>query len=123
MSASRRRDDAVFWDRLAEMPAWEAEQECVTRRESLVLENAMLGGEQVRAAGREHGAICGSIRENNAQISRLVERIKYLRKLQDRVHWRETVRELFGDEAVEQCVVHIEQKWADVYGKRREWAR
>ena len=30
-------DDAVFWDRLAEMPAWEAEQECVSRREALVL--------------------------------------------------------------------------------------
>ena len=119
---SQRAEDATFWERLADMPAWEAEQECVMRRESLVLENAMLNGELLKTQGRERSALGAAMAENNAQLTKLMERIKYLRKMQDRIHWREAVRDLFGDDAVEQCIVHIEQRWMDVYGQRRQWA-
>lgn len=123
------QDDAVFWDRLAGMPHWEAEQECVMRRESLVLENAMLNtersklmppiGEKQRREVKDIGA---AMADNNARICKLVEQIKYLRKLADKIHWRETVRDLFGDDAVEQCIVHMEARWQDIYGQRRQWA-
>ena len=47
--------DQVFWDRIDGMPAWEAEQECVTRRESASLESSMLHRElaKARAAGNK----------------------------------------------------------------------
>jgi hypothetical protein len=103
-------DDAVFWDRLFDMPAWEAEQECVIRRESLVLENAMLNGENVKAYGKEKAAIGLAVQGNNSVISKLNERIKYLRKLQDRVQWRNAVYDLFGQDAVDQCLIYMAQQ-------------
>jgi hypothetical protein len=121
---TERESDAVFWDRLHGMPNWEAEQECVMRRERLALENAMLNVEKVKSRRPlERDQLGAAILENNSQLTTLNERIKYLRKLQDRIQWKETVRELFGDEAVTQCKVHMEMQWAEVFSKRREWSK
>ena len=125
-----RNDDSMFWDRIHDMPAWEAEQECVMRRESLSLENAMLQSERAKLSppiGRsrkvEFDAIGVAMAENNALLARLYERIKYLRKLQDKIHWKESVRVLFGDDAVSQCLEHMELQWRDVFDGRREMAK
>lgn len=122
-------EDAIFWDRLHAMPAWEAEQECVLRREGLALENAMLNSERARinppigARQKEEFAALGvALMDNAARFTKLNERIRYLRKLQDTIHWKEAVSTLYGTDAAEECVVWIEQRWAEVYGRRREWA-
>jgi hypothetical protein len=127
--ASQRSQDAIFWDRLQDMPPMEAEQECVMRRERIALENAMLHTERTKinppvgSTQRKEFADMGvAMSENMAQMTKLNERIKYLRRLQDKVQWRETVRELFGDDAVEQCIVHMEQRWGELYELRRQWA-
>ena len=121
--------DAMFWDRLHDMPMLEAEQECVMRREQLALENAMLNTERTKinppANSKEREAFKDmgiAMSENMAQMTKLNERIKYLRKLQDKVCWREAVRDLFGDEAVEQCLVLMEQRMHELYDLRRQWA-
>lgn len=118
-------DDTIFWDRLGGMPAWEAEQECVRRREHVSHQNAQLLAERAklvdvytRDARKKHDALGASMAENNAQLAKINEHIKYLRKLQNQVHWREAVRQLFGDEGVEQCIVYIQQRWPDVYATR-----
>lgn len=121
---TERESDAVFWDRLHGMPNWEAEQECVMRRERLALENAMLNVEKAKSRRPlERDQLGAAILENNSQLTTINERIKYLRKLQDRIQWKETVRALFGDEAVAQCIVHMEMQWGEVFSKRREWSK
>ncbi len=121
--------DAIFWDRLQDMPAWEAEQECVMRREELSMQNAMLMTERTKMApaiGRtqqaEYAALGLAIADNNAKLTKLAERIKYLRNLQNRICWKQTVLQLFGEEVVQQCLIHMEIQWAEVMKKRREWA-
>lgn len=128
-TVSQRNEDAMFWERTQDMPPMEAEQECVMRREQLALENAMLHTGRTKInpptspKQREAFADMGvAMSENMVQMTKLNERIKYLRKLQDKVHWRETVRDLFGDDAVEQCIVHMEQRWNELYDLRRQWA-
>ena len=110
-----RNDDQVFWDRIADMPSWEAEQECVLRREHNSLQLSMLQRELVGVQDRR-GAKCKEARdigvaifEVNAQNTALNERIKYLRNLQAKVCWRMAVETLFGVEAVEQCKVWLAQ--------------
>lgn len=118
----KQDSEAIFWERVADMPAWEAEQELVLRRESVVLENAMLMSERERLSnGRESRAISAAIAENNAQLTAIGERIKYLRKLQDKVQWKKAVIDLFGQEAFEQCVVYMEQQYGEKCDQRREW--
>jgi hypothetical protein len=121
--------DKVFWDRVEEMPAWEAEQECVSRRERLCLENAMLGEERNKLMPlnssirtKEHKALGIAIQGNESQCTKLNERIRYLRKLQDRVQWKDAVINLFGQESFEQCVVWLEQQYGHMAATRREWA-
>lgn len=110
-------DDMIFWDRIHDMPPVEAEQECVLRRENNSLQIAMLQREHAGVIDRR-GAKCQEARdigvaiaEVGAQNTALNERIKYLRKLQDKLQWKEAVRTLFGDEACEQCVVWIQQTY------------
>lgn len=43
MSAAGAAPDAVFWERVADMPPAEAEQELVARRIAVMAENAALG--------------------------------------------------------------------------------
>lgn len=110
-------DDQIFWDRIHDMPAVEAEQECVLRRENNSLQIAMLQKEHAAVMSRR-GAKCQEARdigvaiaEVGAQNTALNERIKYLRNLQTKIQWKEAVRTLFGDDACEQCVVWIQQTY------------
>lgn len=43
-------------------------------------------------------------------MTKLNERIKELRKLQDRICWREAVQAVFGTEGVSSCLVWMEQQ-------------
>lgn len=111
-------DDDIFWERISEMPFSEAEQECVIRREHNVLEIAMLQGEiekiksrtGLKANGskecRDIGVVLMGVMGQNTLLN---ERIKYLRRVQDKINWKEAVRALYGDDAVEDCKLWIEQ--------------
>lgn len=121
-------NDQVFWDRVMDMPPWEAEQELVLRREQIALENAMLMTERAKIDPRggrrqeqEHKDLGVAISENGAALCRINERIKYLRKLQDQIRWRHAVENLFGYEAVEQCLVYMAQQWNCMDNRRSEW--
>lgn len=105
----RDDSDKVFWERLAEMPVIEQEQECVLRREHVALRLAMLHGEKVAAEDRhdkrEASRIGVAMFEDNAQITVLNERIKYLRRLLEAISWRNAVKAVLGQEAYEQVVL------------------
>ncbi len=110
-------DDAIFWDRLADMPALEAEHECVLRREANVLTLAMLNTERARikAEGRyKHEAellrIDAATCELQAQMTKLTGKVKELRKLQTRIEWRAAVQALYGADGVAACLVWMEQQ-------------
>lgn len=109
--------DAVFWERIADMPALEAEQELVARRRALMSENAALA-EQHRQPGDAAGR---RMIANSDLIGVLNDRIKYLRRLQDAVRWRAAVGALFGDEAIERCVVWMEQQRLTLDDGREDW--
>ena len=120
-------DDAIFWERLQDMPIWEAEQELVLRREGNVLEANMLLMERDKllAVGMHKRAreLMSAHQERLGQNTKINERIKYLRNLQNRLQWKEAVRALFGQDGVEQCVVWIEQQYGHIEDQRREWAK
>lgn len=123
----RDLEDAMFWERLHDMPAWEAEQECVMRREELALQNAELLTQRskmnppIGLKQKElYAALGAEMQENSSRLVRLNERIKYLRKLQHRIQWKEAVRALFGDDAVEQCVIYMEQRWPECHPTTKE---
>lgn len=123
-------DDKVFWERLADMPFWEAEQELVLRREHNQLQlgvlasaRAALVGNLTKAAKREAAELGAAMAGIHQQMTLINERLKYLRKLQERIHWRAAVKATLGDEAALACSIWIEQQWAEVYDARRKWAR
>ena len=120
-------DDQIFWDRVADMPPWEAEQECVMRREDHVLQIAMLTDEKAKALAnkrvQEAKEIGAEIFKVSAQNTRINEHIKYLRKLQSKLEWKHAVLALYGQEAYEQCVVFLEREYGHIAQQRREWAR
>jgi hypothetical protein len=101
--------DSVFWDRLADMPAWGAEQECVLRRESNALQIAMLQRESAKIIERcgvrtkEVVAIGSEISGVMGQMTKLNERIKYLRRVNDACSWRRAVTALYGADAFNEC--------------------
>lgn len=110
-------EDAIFWERLADMPALEAEHECVLRREQNNLTLAMLNSE--RAKVKEEGRykhqvellrIDAATCELQAQMTKLTGKIKELRKLQARICWRAAVLALYGEEGVAACLVWMEQQ-------------
>lgn len=101
--------DQVFWDRLQDMPLAEAEQELVLRREENALVLAMLQKEKSEAKNKFIEKDIGNeIFNVMSQMTKINERIKYLRKLQDKVTWKNAVRALYGQDAVEECVIWIE---------------
>lgn len=108
-------DDAMFWDRLAEMPYVEAEHECVLRREELCLQLSMLNTEKTNLINDGHHNtkairdIGAAQKEVQSQLTKLNERIKELRKLQSRIDWRAAVAALYGEEGVVDCLVWMEQ--------------
>ena len=98
------REDQVFWNRLADMPWLEAEQECVARRETLVLELAALHAEAhkvLRQGAREE--LQAKICDRQGQCALLNVRLKYLRDVQYRVKWADAVKKLYGEEAFAAC--------------------
>jgi hypothetical protein len=119
-------DDRVFWDRLAEMPALEAEQELVSRREGLMLEVNMLRNEMSAAkhAKREKEAIeiGRAIRDADSQLGLIGERIKYMRKVEDAIRWRKAVETVLGQEALEACLIWRVQEGREADDMRRSWA-
>lgn len=118
--------DQVFWDRLSGMPPTEAEEECVLRRIELSERVGHLRRQVASAKARGDDAAATKlgqeVRAVDATLTRVNERIKQIRKLLDRIQWRETVRELFGEEAVEACLIHMEIRYGELFDKRREWA-
>jgi len=108
------RDDQQFWDRIADMPWLEAEQECVLRRENNALQIAMLTQERARLQDERGVRRGGEIDRIGVEISTLGsqncvlnERIKYMRKVGDIVSWRKAVTEVLGREAYEQIAEHL----------------
>lgn len=105
----REEDDTVFWKRLAEMPYEEHEQECVLRREHIILRLAMLKEEQ--QAAKERGDYVEAKRigvahfADGAQLALLNERIKYLRRLMDVISWKNTIKKHLGDQVFEELLV------------------
>lgn len=108
------------------MPLVEAEEQCVYRRIDLSEQVGILRERLaiLKQRGEDAAAVAlgRQVRGVDATLTRLNERIKQIRKLQERIQWRETVRELFGDEAVEACLVHMEIRYGQLLNKRREWA-
>lgn len=109
--------DATFWDRIHDMPPCEAELECTLRREENSLKIAMLQKELVRIMDRtgvktkEWRSIGVEISKIGAQNTLLNERAKYLRRLMDKLQWKEAIRAIYGDDGVAQCAVWIEQQY------------
>jgi hypothetical protein len=103
-------DDALFWERLREMPDVEAEIELVMRRHALTDENAAL---IVFRRGRyDQAADEAGIRiiQNQAQQTRIADELKIVRNRMDRTNWRKAVKTVLGHEAYIQCALWIEQQ-------------
>lgn len=102
-------DDAIFWDRLAGMPFEEHEQECVLRREHVILQIGMLRAnkQEAQQLGKKEEAqrLGVAIFEDGAQLTMLNERIKYLRRLIDTISWKSAVKKVLGEEVYEQLIV------------------
>lgn len=110
-----RREDQVFWDRLADMPWVEAEQECVSRREQLLLELAVLRSAKPNVSlPRDREAITAEETYMNGQLSLLNERIRYLRKVQERVRWVDACKAILDDDTYMAIKMHMERLEAEV---------
>lgn len=116
-------DDQIFWDRLQDMPHFEAEQELVMRREDLLLQRAMLAGELEKAketrSRKDVTRIGTGLLDVAAQLSLINERIKYIRRLGDRIKWRAAVAAVAGEDVVEQCLIWMEMEYAEEFAFRR----
>lgn len=109
-------DDAMFWERLLDMPAVEAEQECVLRREQNCLQMAVLTGEMAKVQAEHRGGwqtemanLRAGLTDLQSQLTKLNERIRELRQLQHRISWRNAVMALYGEDGVAACLVWMEQ--------------
>lgn len=106
-------DEAIFWERVTSMPALEAEQELVLRRERYAVEQQELILARAAAERRHdhttHAALGRQMFVLAQQAVQINERIKYLRRVGDRVTWREAVKQVLGQEAAEQCAAWIAQ--------------
>lgn len=99
-----KREDQVFWERLADMPWIEAEQECVSRRERLVLELTALHAEGQKVTNKGlREELRAEICDRQGQCAMLNERLRYLRDALFRVKWGQAVKTLYGEEAFAAC--------------------
>ena len=121
-------DEQFFWERISGMPMFEAEQELVFRKEGILLENAMLAHERaclLESRGKkneqEANRIGVAISENCALMTKISERIKYLRRAQDSIQWRKAVVAIFGQDGYEACAVWVAQN-DEAQDWRREWS-
>ncbi len=117
-------DEAIFWERVNAMPALEAEQELVLRRERYATEQQELTLARTAAEKRcdhtTHAALGRQMFVLAQQVVSINERIKYLRRVGDRISWREAVKEVLGPEAVEQCAEWIARN-DEAEALRRGW--
>ena len=97
--------------------------------EQLCLQMSMLDNERENIARpltgqreREYKKIGVAKTEIAAQLTKINERVKYLRKLQTMLQWKEAVRVLFGQDAFDECVIFIEQRYQHLEDTRHEWA-
>lgn len=99
-------EEAIFWERLRGMPAIEAEQECVLRREYMVLQINMLNQQKPEPGPgriREERLIAQELVQLQTSISVINERIKYYRKVRNAANWSNAVKALFGQDGWNQC--------------------
>ena len=118
--------DEIFWLRLAEMPDIEAEQECFSRKESLLMENAVLQAEILKIKTRkgiktnESFALGVAISENNEQITRLNRHIRCIRMIDTNARWKESIRAICGQEALDDCLVWQQHQYGHIDKMRNE---
>jgi hypothetical protein len=118
--------DQIFWERIQDMPHWEAETECVMRREHNNLQIAVLQkaladtgtktGKRTKHAAEIAAEMAGIMSQNTL----INERVKYLRKLQNQIQWKEAVRVVCGQETLDEVMVYIEQTWGQQEREREE---
>lgn len=101
-------NNAIFWERIKEMPDIEAEQELILRREELTLQKAMLGAQIDKCAEKEAKAIGREIRSMDASLTKINEELKIVRRRMDRLCWRNAVKANFGQEGFEKCLIWME---------------
>lgn len=102
------RDDQQFWDRLADMPWTEAEQECVLRREDLCLQLGMLQRERLASKSKkDDDRIAAAVTDVQGQLSLIKERLMYLRRALDTIRWRNAVVIVLGNDAYAQVSEYI----------------
>ncbi len=104
-------DEAIFWERVTAMPSLEAEQELVLRRERYAAEQQeLMLAREIAERRRDHTAHAALGRQMfilAQQVVAINERIKYLRRMSDRITWRKAVQEVLGPDAFEQCSAWI----------------
>jgi hypothetical protein len=117
-------DEAIFWERVNAMPLLEAEQELVLRRERYAVEQQELTLARAAAEQRRdhttHAALGRQMFVLAQQVVSINERIKYLRRIGDKVNWRRAVAEVLGQEAVEKCAAWIAEN-DEAEAMRRNW--
>lgn len=101
--------DAIFWERLEEMPDIEAEMELSKRRVIVIRENAELQAFLSGRFNKDAERAGERMRDNNLQLVMLNEELKIVRKRMDRVSWKNAVVACFGQEAMETCLHWIRQ--------------
>lgn len=118
-------DDAIFWERIIDMPLWEAEQELVARREWIRAQQAeTLVRQRLHEQQGNHLKARTEVLKRDAlgvQSTMVNERIKYMRNLQNRLNWKDAVLAIYGQEGYEKCVVWMEQMYGEMDDRRREW--
>ena len=90
-------NDDAFWDRLTEMPYWEAEQELRARR--------LWAMTQKREAAK--GGEGGRMADMDLLIARINDELHLICQAQDRVNIRRAMRAVLPPEMYEAVIVHV----------------
>lgn len=99
-------EEAIFWERLRGMPAVEAEQECVLRREYMLLQMNMLKNQKPEPGPgriREQKRINEEIWLMQQTIGVINERMHFYRNVRNNASWSNAVKALFGQDGWNQC--------------------
>lgn len=96
-------DDAIFWERLGDMPDIEAVAELRLRRTRAIEEKEEC---EEYMAGRSGAARADAVSRQlgiNKLLTKINEELKTRNLRMDNASWRNAVRTVLGDEAYEQC--------------------
>lgn len=123
---TKHDSDMVFWERLEEMPHWEAEQECVLRRNALVERKASIEAQRKDTPVTRYGieakeALFKEIKLIDGQMSKLNDRISALRRLQTAVNWRASIKAVCTPDVYEAVCVYHEQQFGHIDDQRTRW--